>query len=63
MPCSYMSPPKFLAEVEALVDGQGDELWIALALVEINVEYVEDVPKKRREWVLGRCRALWEEDQ
>ena len=58
-----MKPSMFLAEVERLVESQGDEHWIALALAELQLMYVEDVPTERHEWVLGRTRALWEEDQ
>ena len=57
------SSSTFLVEAEALVERQGDEYWLALALVEIGVEYVEDVPEQQHAWVLGRTQALWEEDQ
>jgi len=45
------------------VESQGDELWLALALTEIGIEYVEDTPENLQAWLLGRANALWEEDQ
>jgi len=53
----------FLTKAEALVRGQDEERWLALALNEIECSYADDVPSYLREWVLGRARALWEEDQ
>lgn len=56
-----MKPTTFRAKVEALIEGQGDETFIALALDDLHLTFIEDVPKAQREFFLGRCAALFEE--
>lgn len=53
----------FIVQVEELIEQHGTEDFIVKALEEFDLTYVEDVPKKRRSWLLARAVALWEEDQ
>ena len=51
----------FVAEVKKLIERQKTTAYVALALEELNLKYVEDVIS--RSFFLGRCLALQEENQ
>jgi hypothetical protein len=53
----------FLSRVEALIESQGGEEFVALALDELGITYVDDVTVAHRSFFVGRCIALWEEVQ
>jgi hypothetical protein len=53
----------FIEELRLLVESQGGETFIALALAEFELEYVDDIPAKHRAFFIRRCVALWEESQ
>ena len=52
----------FIAKVERLIESQGTEKFVALALDEFDLTYIEDVPAKLEAWVLGRASAMEEEE-
>ena len=49
--------------VEDLVEGQGTEHYVALALDEVGAEYVEDVLPEHALYFIARCVALYEENE
>ena len=57
-----MSRLEFERQALALVEGQGEETFLALALAEVGIHNVEDVPNNLFEWVLGRTTAMYEEE-
>ncbi len=58
-----MTHNTFRAKVEKVIESQGDETFVALALDDLHLTFIEDVPKDKQEFFLGRCAALWEEAQ
>jgi hypothetical protein len=56
-----LSPRAFEVLVGALVESQGGETFAALALDELGITYIDEVPVSHQEFFLGRCAALWEE--
>jgi len=54
-----MTKGTFIKELKVLVERQGDETFIALALGELELEFVDEV--EHQEFFLKRCAALWEE--
>jgi hypothetical protein len=53
----------FIEELNLLVESQGGETFIALALAEFELEFVDEIPAKHRAFFTRRCVALWEESQ
>ena len=48
--------------IEALVEHQGTEKYVALVLDELGLDFVDDVPVQLAAYFTARCVALFEED-
>ena len=53
--------PEQVEEVRALIESQGTTAFVALALEELGLTFVEDVVFG--EFFIGRVQALYEENQ
>jgi hypothetical protein len=54
----------FLEDLKVLVESQGGEEFVALALAEFGFEFADDVPPGYAQvWVVRRAQALFEEAQ
>ena len=51
----------FIKRAHELVDSHGGEQFLAVAVDELGIEYVEDVPAALFAFVLARAQALYEE--
>ena len=49
----------FTKAIEALIERQGGESFVALALGELGITYIDEVT--HHAFFLQRCVALWEE--
>ena len=56
-----MSTGRFLSELMALVESQGDEHFIHLALGELGLTYADEVPPNSRLFFIERVKALFAE--
>lgn len=50
-----------MSRLSDLVERQGGERFLALALGEFGHTYVDELPSTSREFFIGRCLALEEE--
>jgi hypothetical protein len=53
----------FIEELNLLVESQGGEHFLSLALAEFELEYVDEIPARHHLFFIRRCVALWEESQ
>ena len=56
-----MADPDRLASVRLLIEEHQTDQYVALALEELGAAYVDDVEDLA--WLIGRARALAEEDR
>ena len=63
MPLHAYSSDQFITKLEDLVERQGEETFLALALHEVGHQYVQDVMPEQYTWIIQRTIALWEEEQ
>ena len=54
--------PTLVEQVEVLIESQGTDYYVALALDELAIEFVEDVPSEQALYFIGRIVALHEEE-
>jgi hypothetical protein len=57
----FVDEDSFMSRLSDLVERQGGERFLALALGEFGHTYVDELPSASREFFIGRCLALEEE--
>jgi len=58
-----LNTSSFFETLEALIKKQGGEAYVLVALLELGLEFIDDVLPNNRDYFVGRVVALHEEDQ